>query len=153
MEGFWILTNIPDICITQGSENVWIWLNGTWINCSNYGRVLNIPGPSFMGFKYALGSKYARDWNMARFWKCKSRKEFSLCLNKPEYAIIMPQYPWSCLNNAEYAWICNINLNKHSSEYMKILNRFDAVLSIKSLSSYWDRGIQNAVRHLRWSPL
>ena len=36
----------------------------------------------------------------------------------------MPQYTLICLNNAEYALIC---LNKQSSEYVRILNVFNAV--------------------------
>ena len=31
------------------AEYTWIWLNNAWINCFDYGRVLNMPGQSFAG--------------------------------------------------------------------------------------------------------
>ena len=36
--------------ITHSSEYAWIWLNSAWINCSDYGRVINMPVQSFTGF-------------------------------------------------------------------------------------------------------
>ena len=36
------------------TEYALIWLNNAWINCSDYGRVLNMPGQSFIGFQICL---------------------------------------------------------------------------------------------------
>ena len=57
-------------------------------------------------FEYAFSSKYARAWNKSRLWICEGCKGCLIYLNKPEYALIMPQYAWICFNDAEYAWIC-----------------------------------------------
>ena len=78
---------------------------------------------SFTGFWYASGSKYARAQNMARLWICEGYTGWWIYLNKPEYALIMPQYAWICLNNAEF--VC-IYLNKQSSKYTRIQNVSDA---------------------------
>ena len=58
------------------------------------------------GFKWASGSKYARAQNMVRLWIFEGYTGCWICLNRPEYALIMSQYVWICHNNAEYDWIC-----------------------------------------------
>ena len=108
------------------------------------------------GFKKASGSKYTRAQNMARLWICEGYVGCWICLNEPEYALIMSQYTWMCLNNAEYEWIYrHIREKKQNAEYVRILNVSDAVHSVRSLhkllSSYRDRLIQNTVKHLTWA--
>ena len=66
-------------------------------------------GEVSQGFKYDSGSKYGRAWNKARLWICKSYSGFWICLNKPEYALIVPQYVSILLDNAAY--VCKF-LNK-----------------------------------------
>ena len=39
--------------IRQGSEFARLWLNNAWISCSDYDKVMNMPGQSFTGFEYA----------------------------------------------------------------------------------------------------
>ena len=80
---------------------------------------------------------------MARLSICKCYTGCWICLNKPEYALIMSQYAWIYLNNAEYDWICQHipEKKKQSAEYAKILNKSDPLHSIRSLhellSSYF----------------
>ena len=69
------------------------------------------------GFKKASGSKYTRAQNMARLWICEGYVGCWICLNEPEYALIMSQYTWMCLNNAEYEWIY-----RHIREKIRTLN-------------------------------
>ena len=124
MAGFWIcaemqfwkgseycrIPNIPGLqayaSVAQGFEYAWMWLNNAWINCSDYGKVLNMPGESFIGIQYASSSKYAGVRNMTRLWICQCYTGWWICMNKPEFISTMPQYAWIYLNNAEYAWIC-----------------------------------------------
>ena len=54
---------------------------------------------------YTSSSKYARAENMAKLWISMGCTGFWICLNKPEYSLIVPQYALICLNNAECAWI------------------------------------------------
>ena len=75
------------------------------------------------GFENVFSSKHARTQKMVRLWICEGDTGYWICLNKPEYALIM-------LNMPEYA--CTY-LNKQNSEYAKILNVSDAVYSIRSL--------------------
>ena len=83
--------------VAQGSEYNWIWLNNhLWQD-----SVLNMPGQRFTG---TSGFKYSRAQNVARLWICKGYTGCWICLNKPEYALIMPQYLWICFNNTEYDW-------------------------------------------------
>ena len=113
MTGFWIcvrmqswkgsehsrIPNMPGFCIcklTQSFEYAWIWLNDAWINCSVYGRVLNMPNQSFTGFWICSGYKYAEVWNLARLWIWKGYTGCRIYLNKPEYALIMPPYALIC---------------------------------------------------------
>ena len=70
------------------------------------------------GFEYASGCKYARARNMARLWMCEGYTGCWMCLNKPGYSLIMPQYVWACINNAEYA---SIYLNKESFNMPELL--------------------------------
>ena len=82
-----------------------------------------------------------------------------------EYARVTEgcEYVWICFINAsvyilimlnmlEYVWIY---LNKLSCEYLRVLNMSDAVHGTMSLyklpRSYWERRIQNTVKHLRQS--
>ena len=114
--------------VKQGSQFAWTWLNNAWINCSDYGKVLNMPGQSFRGFDYACGSKYARVQNMARLRNCEGCIGFWICLNKPEFSLIMPKISGytsiilKCLNLSGHIW-------KKSSEYARIPNVSDAVHS------------------------
>ena len=43
---------------------------------------------------------------MARLSICEGYTGCWICLNKPDYALIISHYEWICLNNAEYDWIC-----------------------------------------------
>ena len=70
-------------------------------------------------FEYACDSKYARLRNMEKLWICKGHTVCWICLKKPGYSLIVPQYALICLNNVEYAWIY---LNKQSSGHARILN-------------------------------
>ena len=65
----------------------------------------NMPSQSSKDFEYCSDSKYVRTQNMARMWIWEGHTGWWICLNKPEYALTMPQYSWICLDNAEYAWI------------------------------------------------
>ena len=92
------------VSVTKGSEDAWRWLSNAWRNYSDNGRVLNIAAQSFTAF-----------WIWLRFEICqgfesgKVVKGYARCwirLDKLKYALIMPQYVWIYLGNAEYAWIC-----------------------------------------------
>ena len=113
--GFLICQVSAYVNVIQGSEYAWIWLNNAWINYSMTGFWLCLV--SFTEFWYASGSKYARARNIARLWICEGYTGWWIYLNKPEYALIMPQYAWICLDNAEF--VC-IYLNKQSSKYTRI---------------------------------
>ena len=61
------------ICITQFSEYASILMSNAWINCSNcsdYGRVEDMPGQGFSGFlicfqlKNVRGLEYGKDVNI-----------------------------------------------------------------------------------------
>ena len=93
------------------------------------------------GFEYASGSRSARIC-----YGILQSFQYVRVTQGVKYALIMPQYAWICLNNAEYAtWI-------NSSQYARILDLSDAVHSIrwlyKLLSSYRDRRIQSTVKHM-----
>ena len=60
------ILNMPDFCIWKHYKRFWICLNKLF----DYGRVLNMPGQSFIGF-----------------WICKGYTWCWICLNKPEYAL------------------------------------------------------------------
>ena len=49
---------------------------------------------------------------MMRLWRREGYKGCWICLNKPEYLLIMSQYEWIYLNNAEYDWICRLTPEK-----------------------------------------
>ena len=146
---------MPGFCICKCCTRFWICLNmaewcpmaGFWICLVNVSE----------GFKQASGSKYARAQNMASLWISEGYKGCWICLNEPAYAlIIMSQYEWICLNNAEYDWICRHIPDKTECWICQNYSVSDAVHSIRSLnllSSYWDRCILNTVKHLRWSVL
>ena len=118
MIGFWIcvgmklwksseyssIPSMPGFCVCkcctrQSSEYAWIWWNNVTF------RVLNFLGQCF---KWAYGSKYAWAQNMVRLWICECYTVCWIWLNTPEYALIMSQYAWICLNNPEKIeyWIC-----------------------------------------------
>ena len=78
-------------------------------------------------FKYASSSKYARTRNMTRLEICGGYTGHWICLNKSEYALIMG-------NMVTYACMY---LDKQRSEYARILNVSDAVLSVKHSTNYW----------------
>ena len=92
-------------------------MRGFWIYLVNFSQ----------GFKYASG-KYSRAQNMTRLWICQGYTGKRICLNKPEYALIMSENAWICLNNAEYDWICWDIPEKQSTEYTRILNVSDTGL-------------------------
>ena len=114
MTGFWIyvgmqlekaseysrILSMSGFCIMQVSHKVLNMPEYGWI--MSYGRILNMPVQNLQGFKKASGSKYARAQNMARLWIWKAYIGCWICLNLPEYALIMSQYVWICFNNAEY---------------------------------------------------
>ena len=59
---------------------------------------LNTPGFwIYHDSEYASGFKYAKVLNMPGLHRA---------LNMPEYAWIIPEYVWLCLNRCLYAWIC-----------------------------------------------
>ena len=64
---------------------------------------------------------------MARLWICKGYTGWWICLNKPEFYLIMPLYVLICLNIAGYAWICQKIPVKQSSGYARMLNLSDAL--------------------------
>ena len=94
-----------------------------------------------IGMKLWKSSKYSRIPSMSGFCICKRCTRFWICLNKPEYALIMPQYACIFLNNAE----CD-SIYRHKSEhninadYARILN----MSLYKLLNRYRDR---DASRH------
>ena len=47
---YYRIPNMPGFCIWKHYTRFWIWLNNTWVNCSDYGRDLNIPAQIFTGF-------------------------------------------------------------------------------------------------------
>ena len=53
--------------------------------------------------------------NMQRFWIDKDFEYAKVNVKQgcdmPEYAKIIPEYVWFCLNMSEYAWIC-VNMPK-----------------------------------------
>ena len=71
--------------------------------------------------------------NIAKLLICNGYTGCWICLNKPEYALIIPQYVWIYLNNAEHEYDY-IYLNKQSAEFARILNMSDAVHNIRSLN-------------------
>ena len=150
-----------------------ICLNRTWI-CLNMSEfiiinwVLNMSHTIHgMRLLYKLMSPYweisifrtlARAQNMVRLWICEGYTGCWICLNMPENALIMCQYAYVILNINKYARIyLKKKTKKQSAEYARLLNVSDAVYWIRSLhkllSSYWNRRIQNIVKHLRWSIL
>ena len=96
--------NIPGVCKYKCCLRFWIPLNmaewcpmaGFWICLVNISQ----------GFKQASGSKYAMTQNMSRLWIREGYKGCWICLNKPEYALIISKYEWICFNNVECDLIC-----------------------------------------------
>ena len=43
--------------VTHGSKYDWIWLNNGWINCYDYGKILNMLVKVSDGLEYACSSK------------------------------------------------------------------------------------------------
>ena len=109
MEGFWIFkdSEYASLLLMQAFRKVLNMPEYGWI--MTYGRVLNMPGQ----FR-ASGSKYDSAQNMAKLLICEDYTGCWIYLNKPEYALIMSQYAWICLNNTEYDWIC-----QHKPENME----------------------------------
>ena len=100
-EGFWIFQNSEYFrFLRMQALRFRICLK----NCSDYGRVMNMTG--FIGCWTSSASKYARAPNMTRLWFCEGYSGLWICLDKPEYALVMSQYAWIWLNSAKYAWIC-----------------------------------------------
>ena len=83
--------------VAKGCEYTWIYLNnsslaGFWICLVNLSQ----------RFRYLSGSKYARAQNMTRLSICNGYTGCWISLNRSGYTLIMSQYVWICLNNAEY---------------------------------------------------
>ena len=84
--------------VAQGSEYAWIQLNnalwqGPEYAWSPFHRILNKPLILNMTrLRIQQGFEGYTGW-----W---------ICLNKPEYPLMMSQYARICLNNAKYDWIC-----------------------------------------------
>ena len=128
--GFWVCQVCVYASVVQVSEYAWIWLNDALWQGSEY-----------------VWSTFHRAQNMARLWISKGYKGCWICLNKPEYALIMSQYEWICLKSC-WIWLNILTYTwkkKQSAEYdIIILSVSDAVYSIRSLNSlsnYQDRHI------------
>ena len=111
---FWICQVSPYASVAQDYEYVWIWLNkALWQGCEDASSMFH--------------------------WVLNKRGLHSV-LNMPEYALIISQYAWICLNNAEWVNMPAPTWKKQSAEYARVLNVFDTAHSIrslyKSLSSY-----------------
>ena len=52
--------------LTPGSGFVWIWMNYAWINCSDYGKVLNMAAQRFTSVWICLDAEYGKVVNMPR---------------------------------------------------------------------------------------
>ena len=93
-------------------------LNRRFQQGSEYVSVLNISGLWIANdFEYVSGSEcasfgYSRVLNIPTFWLCQGYTS--------EYAWIIPEYPWLCLDMSEYAWIL---WNMHEYAYI-CLNGF-----------------------------
>ena len=112
---------MPGFYICKRYKRFWIWLNNALWQGSEYAmsmfrRVLNRLPVLSMPVLRRLGI-------------CKGFTGCWICLNKPEYALIMSQYAQICLNNAEYDWICHNILEK--TECGVCQNASDAVHSIQ----------------------
>ena len=129
LTGFWIYTrtqlrkgskysripNMPDFCICKHytrfriclnmSEYGWIMPEKTVLNFLTAAGFCICLVKVSQGFEYASGSEYVRARNMTMLWICKGYKGWGIRLNKPEYALTIPQYAWICLHSAEYLWI------------------------------------------------
>ena len=124
------------IDIWQGSEYLIDSKNVTVLNIrgfskyqnSKYIRVLSMPGFwIYQGSEDASGSQYTRFLNIPEFWifwfpncQCSKYAKFS---QGPEYAWIIPEYAWLCLNMLEYEWIF-LNLPEWLLIYMCPLSLF-----------------------------
>ena len=116
MLGLWLFQDCqnPRVLNFQGYTRFIYFRYATWHNC---GKILNITGFQLCQVsanaincsKFCIclvkGShdfEHAKIWNMARLWICEGCTGCQICLNKPEYALIMLQYVriW-CWN----AWI------------------------------------------------
>ena len=52
--------------LTPGSGFVWIWMNYVWINCSDYGKVLNMAAQKFTSVWICLDAEYGKVVKMPR---------------------------------------------------------------------------------------
>ena len=78
--GFRVCQVFAYASVAQGFENGWIMFYGRLLIC-----LINVS----QCFKLSSGSIYARGQNMARLWICEGCTGCWICLNKPEYALIM----------------------------------------------------------------
>ena len=113
LTGFWICVRtqmfriyqvFAYVSVTKGSEDAWIWLSNAWRNYSDNDRVLNIAAQNFTAFWIWLRFEICHCFEFGKVVKGYAR--CWICLDKLKYALIMPQYVWIYLGNAEYAWIC-----------------------------------------------
>ena len=145
MTGFWMqlcksseYSRIPNIShflyvsVTQSSKYTWLWLNNTLINCSDYGRILNIPGQNLTGFWICLSVPNKPRLGIWQGWDSQlgNMQELLRVLNNPEWVWIHLSNASICVTMVEYAWIY---MNKQISEYSRILNLSYAIQSIRSL--------------------
>ena len=87
----WRVLDIPEFqmfqvsayaSVTQASECGWIWLNNGWIDCADYGRVVNMPGQVLQDFEYASRSKCQG----LKYGKLVNMRGLHTVLNIPELA-------------------------------------------------------------------
>ena len=90
---FWMCLNMAEKSL---NKRFWLW-QGSEYGWSKFQRVLNMHQvPNIPMLWIWQGCGYAKVTQGA-CW---------IYLNTPQHVLIMPQYAWICLNNAEYAWIC-----------------------------------------------
>ena len=80
----WICLNMSEFTIIDRVLNMYRTIHGAQpkYTCSTFHRVLNKP------------SKYTKSQNMASLWICQHYTGWWICLNKPDYPLIMSQYAW-----------------------------------------------------------
>ena len=91
------------------SEYAWMCIfkqNSEYALGPKYAKILNMAkfwicqNMPWQSSEYVLGSKYARILNMTGFGICKSYTGFEICKhNMAEYAWIGREYAWICLKN------------------------------------------------------
>ena len=143
------IPSIPGFCIckrSEGTEQICIWQNnalwqGSEYAWSTFHRVLR--------FYICHGLEYDMVVNMRGLHRM---------LNMSKYVLIMSQYAWICLNNAEYDWICRYIPQKqcwicqNCSECAWCRTQHKTTVQVTGQLP-GQRRIQNTVKHLRWNAL